>query len=258
VSSEAASSFPVATVTEQPLHLDIGSELRKIRESKKLSLRSVATSVGVSASLLSQVETGKTQPSVSTLYALVNHLGVSLDGLMVRHLPSETDPVIPKSPSTHSGSNGSNGSTSVVQRAPENPVIEMENGVTWERLADGDSDVADPLIVTYAPGAASSVEDKFMRHSALEYGCIIEGELTLKIDFEEYVLSPGDSFCFDANRPHMYKNNSSMHARGIWFVIGRREMAYKTLSDLGLEDLVANRQVKSAVDVLEVMKAQKT
>lgn len=36
----------------------------------------------VSASLLSQVETGKTQPSVSTLYALVNHLGDLLDALM--------------------------------------------------------------------------------------------------------------------------------------------------------------------------------
>jgi transcriptional regulator with XRE-family HTH domain len=258
VSSEATSSFPVATVTEQPLHLDIGSELRKIRESKKLSLRSVATAVGVSPSLLSQVETGKTQPSVSTLYALVNHLGVSLDGLMGQHRPSATEAVVSKTSSSRAGSNGSASPSSVVQRALENPVIEMENGVSWERLADGGSDVADPLIVTYAPGAASSVEDKLMRHSALEYGCIIEGELTLKIDFEEYVLAPGDSFCFDANRPHMYKNNSSMPARGIWFVIGRREMAYKTLSDLGLEDLVADRQVKSAVDVLEVMKAQKS
>ena len=64
------------------MQFDVGSELRRVRESKKLSLRAVASSVGVSASLLSQVETGKTQPSVSTLYALVNHLGISLDGLM--------------------------------------------------------------------------------------------------------------------------------------------------------------------------------
>jgi len=258
VSSEATPGFPADTVAGHAVHLDLGTELRRIREAKKLSLRSVATSVGVSASLLSQVETGKTQPSVSTLYALVNHLGVSLDGLMGQHRPSISDHVTPKKPSSHGGSNGSNGSTSVVQRAPENPVIEMENGVTWERLADGGSDVADPLIVTYAPGAASSLDDKLMRHSALEYGCIVEGELMLKIDFEEYVLTPGDSFCFDANRPHMYKNHSAMPARGIWFVIGRREMAFKTLADLGLEDLVDQRRVKSAVDVLEVMKAQKT
>jgi transcriptional regulator with XRE-family HTH domain len=253
VSSEATESFPVPTAMEPNLHLDLGSELRRIREGKKLSLRSVATSVGVSASLLSQVETGKTQPSVSTLYSLVNHLGISLDGLMGQHRPSVQNkaPQAPPNPGT------SFSATHAVQRAADNPVIEMENGVTWERLADGGSDVADPLIVTYAPGASSSVEGKMMRHAALEYGCIFEGSLTLKIDFEEHVLGPGDSFCFDANRPHMYVNASDKPARGIWFVIGRREMAYKTLSDLGLEELVADRQIKSAIDVLEVMNARR-
>ena len=55
---------------------DIGARLRGARMQRGLSLRSVAQALGVSASLISQVETGKTQPSVSTLYALVNHLGV--------------------------------------------------------------------------------------------------------------------------------------------------------------------------------------
>lgn len=243
------------TTKESPVHLDLGSELRRIRKSQKLSLRSLATAVGVSPSLLSQVETGKTQPSVSTLYALVNHLGISLDGLMGQHRPSATDqtPTQTQGPSNASNFAGGGSSNGVVQRAADNPMIEMENGVTWERLADGGSDVADPLIVTYAPGASSSVDGKHMRHSALEYGAIIEGQLILKIDFDEYVLNPGDSFCFDANRPHMYVNNSTRPARGMWFVIGRREMAYKTLSDLGIENL-DDREIRTAVDVLEAMK----
>ena len=256
VSGEASIGLSAAGAKERTVHLDLGAELRRIRESKKLSLRSVANAVGVSASLLSQVETGKTQPSVSTLYALVNHLGISLDGLMGQHRPTATDARRAEAVDTARQSPTS-ASDAVVQRAADNPEIEMENGVTWERLADGGSDVADPLVVTYAPGAASSVEDKLMRHSALEYGCLIEGELTLKIDFDEYVLRPGDSFCFDANRPHMYQNNSARPARGIWFVIGRREMAYKTLADLGLDEMVSDRQIKSAVDVLDVMKAQR-
>ena len=164
--------------------------------------------------MLSQVETGKTQPSVSTLYALVNHLGVSLDGLMGQHRPSLTVAQTPE--------RGTGASDAVVQRSSDMPTIEMENGVVWERLADGGSNVADPLIVTYSPGGSSSVEGKLMRHTALEYGVLIEGELTLKIDFEEYTLLPGDSFCFDANRPHLYQNNSTRTAKGIWFVIGRR------------------------------------
>lgn len=227
--------------------LDLGSELRRVRESKKLSLRNVATAVGVSASLLSQVETGKTQPSVSTLYALVNHLGISLDGLMGTGEPTVVDaaPNAPTNPGT---------SNSVVQRGADNPLIEMENGVTWERLADGNTHIADPLIVTYAPGGSSSVEGKMMRHSALEYGCILEGTLTLRIDFETYELNPGDSFCFDSSRPHLYHNASDRPARGIWFVIGRRDMGYQSLADLGLDDQASPRTISSAVDVLTAMR----
>jgi transcriptional regulator with XRE-family HTH domain len=236
------------------MQFDVGSELRRVRESKKLSLRAVASSVGVSASLLSQVETGKTQPSVSTLYALVNHLGISLDGLMgtsrsaspALGLASAVSPVDP---------DNDRRSDSVVQRREDNPVIEMENGVTWERLAVGDSAVADPLIVTYAPSASSSVEGKMMRHAALEYGVLLEGRLSLRIDFETYDLEPGDSFCFDASRPHLYINTGDVPARGIWFVIGRREMAYQSLSDLGHDDTGEVRPPASAVEVLQAMKA---
>lgn len=237
------------------MQFDVGSELRRVRESKKLSLRAVASAVGVSASLLSQVETGKTQPSVSTLYALVNHLGISLDRILG---PSAAHPApislgLASAPADRDPSRRSD---SIVQRREDNPVIEMENGVTWERLAVGDSAVADPIIVTYAPRASSSVEGKMMRHAALEYGVLLEGRLTLKVDFDSYVLEPGDSFCFDSNRPHLYLNESDVPARGIWFVIGRRDMAYQSLADLGHSDEPADpRSPASAVEVLQAMKA---
>ena len=239
------------------MQFDVGAELRRVRESRKLSLRAVATAGGVSASLLSQVETGKTQPSVSTLYALVNYLGISLDGLMGHNRVDSSPLGLDTSAGAHSGGDPRH-SDSVVQRREDNPVIEMENGVTWERLAVGDSSVADPLIVTYAPAGSSSVEGKMMRHAALEYGVLLEGRLTLRIDFETYELAPGDSFCFDANRPHLYTNQTDAPARGIWFVIGRREMAYQTLADLGHGDEDAGaRSITSAVDVLREMKAMR-
>lgn len=239
-----------------PMQFDLGTELRRVRESKKLSLRAVASAVGVSASLLSQVETGKTQPSVSTLYALVNHLGISLDALMGTNRVMTS----PLGGSVSSVGNASEPSAdrrsdSVVQRREDNPVIEMENGVTWERLSVGDSAIADPLIVTYAPSASSSVEGKLMRHAALEYGVLLEGRLTLRIDFDSYDLEPGDSFCFDANRPHLYINSGDVPARGIWFVIGRREMSYQSLADLGHEHDAQVRPPASAVEVLQAMKA---
>ena len=238
------------------MQLDVGSELRRVREARKLSLRAVAASVGVSASMLSQVETGKTQPSVSTLYALVNHLGISLDGLMgtasvgALTLGLGTDGGVEEPDVVRV-------SDSVVQRRADNPIIEMENGVTWERMAVGSTNIADPLIVTYPPKGSSSSEGKMTRHAALEYGVILEGQLTLRIDFETYDLYPGDSFCFDANRPHLYINSSDESARGIWFVIGRREMGYQNLADLGHEHPGHERTISSAVDVLVAMQAMR-
>lgn len=232
------------------MHLAIGEELRRVRLSRKMSLRNVASAVGVSASLLSQVETGKTQPSVSTLYALVNFLGVSLDGLM-KGIVEPTDQK-PEQAAEVSR-------PGVVQRRSENLLIEMENGVVWERLSDGGRDDADPLMVTYEPGSSSSVEGKMMRHDAIEYGLIIEGTLTLRIEDEVYEIYPGDSFCFDANRVHMFENNSAKAARGIWFVMGNKHSHTEDLSSLGpAKPISTPSNAKSAVDVLNAMGSAKT
>src|SRR5260370_38121048 len=60
---------------------DVGPNLRAHREQRQLSLRELARRLNLSPSALSQIETGKSRPSVSTLYAIVSELGISLDEL---------------------------------------------------------------------------------------------------------------------------------------------------------------------------------
>lgn len=191
----------------------LGARLREARLHRKLSLRSVAQALGVSASLISQVEIGKTQPSVSTLFALANHLGVSLDEIL--GIPARRTFDAGVSPEALP-------IAADVQRAEDNAVIEMENGVRWERLASGPGGPADALLVTYQPGAGSSIEGKLMRHSGIEYAYLMEGRLTVHLEFERYEMRAGDSLHFDSVRPHMYANHGSVPARGVWFVVGRR------------------------------------
>ena len=57
----------------------LGAHLRRERGRLGLSLRELARRLDVSPSLVSQIETGKIQPSVRTLYAIVSELGVSFD-----------------------------------------------------------------------------------------------------------------------------------------------------------------------------------
>jgi transcriptional regulator with XRE-family HTH domain len=222
----------------------VGARLREARTLRRLSLRSLAQSLGVSASLISQVETGKTQPSVSTLYAMANHLGLSLDELLggtsegerASAQPGRPDPALPN-----------------VQLASENSVLEMENGVRWERLAAQPGGPADAILVTYQPGASSSVEGKLMRHSGMEYAYILEGQLTLQLEFDVHVLSAGDSLQFDSIRPHLYTNQGETVAKGVWFVVGRREQNGTLPAAPGASAAPDSSQLGSAVDVLRVM-----
>ncbi|MFF2082885.1 helix-turn-helix domain-containing protein [Nocardia sp. NPDC058176] len=230
----------------------IGPALKQARLDRGSSLRGLAAAAGISASQLSQIENNKSQPSVSTLYALVNHLEVSLDDLLgLRYGRAEPT----AEPAGHAGTSRSTG---VVQRAADNPVIEMANGVRWEKLAvDPDAGV-DALLVTYEPGAASSVDRMPMRHSGTEYAYLFTGELTLLLDFDRYTIGAGDSLCFDSTRPHMYVNQSGEQARGVWFVAGRHESGPTrawVAAQLGETDTESPLRVTNAVDALDLLGA---
>src|SRR5438105_1361458 len=70
---------PRAAARDYP---DIGGRLRAARRGRRLSLRELAKRLDVSPSLISQIETGRAQPSVSTLYSIAAELNVSLDELL--------------------------------------------------------------------------------------------------------------------------------------------------------------------------------
>ena len=59
----------------------IGARLRAERRRRDVSVRGLAREIGVSASLISQIETEKSSPSVSTLYAITTALGISIEDL---------------------------------------------------------------------------------------------------------------------------------------------------------------------------------
>jgi len=94
-----------------------------------------------------------------------------------------------------------------------------------------------------------------MRHSGVEYGYVIEGELTLKLDFDVFTLRAGDSVCFNSARPHLYVNQTGNVTRGLWVVVGGHDNA--AASDLLAEHavpLAGERSMRTAVDVLAAMR----
>src|SRR5918996_754277 len=67
----------------------VGSRLRAERERLGIGLRELARRVGVSPSLVSQIELDRVNPSVGTLYALVTELGMTMSDVFGDARPGE-------------------------------------------------------------------------------------------------------------------------------------------------------------------------
>ncbi len=290
---------PVSAQPDPP----IGQRIREERLRRGYNLRTLARAVNVSASHISQIETGKCRPSVSTLYAITTMLGVSIDdifegpgdselalaasgpargpaggsragagrelgrdgdGLAIgagigageeeHHSEPEADDqagvlaasvvAVPEQvPQPGSGQVvfgqgglgqgglGQGAAAALVALASEHarrvgPVVgpgeretlELDSGVTWERLGHVPGLHVDFLLITYAPGGSSSSTAQLMRHPGTEYGYLISGELVITLGFSEYKIVPGDAICFSSSTPHRYRNEGLDEAVGVWFV----------------------------------------
>lgn len=200
--------------------------IRNARMKAGLSLRELGSRAGVSASLLSQIETGRARPSVTTLYALVGELGLSLDELVASENGRATTVSLDPHLAALATAAVTTGESPV--RGPEaRPVLEMESGVVWEQLAQFGAPGTDAILVTYPPGSSSSTSGRLSTHTGYEIAYLISGTLELQLEFETYTVRAGDSIAFDSSRVHVYRNPGTEPARGVWFVIGRENSDVK-------------------------------
>ncbi|MFG1932589.1 helix-turn-helix domain-containing protein [Mycobacterium sp. NPDC048908] len=215
----------------------LGRRLKAIRQQAGVSLRELARQADVSPSLVSQIENGKSQPSVATLYAFSRLLNVSVDELFEDE--STAAPVgAARNRSTSNGSKVHNGSdgrrdpvhawrpteyanrVSVVHPSHRSSLT-MAEGVVWERLAATPEHGVNFMKITYAPGASSSDGDHLSIHDGYEYGFVVAGEIEVTVGGEVFLLRQGESLGFDSSIPHVLRNPGPEPFEGIWFVHGR-------------------------------------
>ena len=219
-----------ATVDRAILHDDLGHRLRVARERKNIGLRELARRLGVSASLISQIETGKSEPSINTLFAIVSELELSVNEIVFepKHDPPPAEPM---STSDRDGSSprraeapgpANDAADSPVQRGTNRTSISLESGVGWERLTAQPDHNVDFLLLRYPPGSESTPPHSLMRHNGTEYGYILSGRLQVTIGFETYEIGPGDSIAFDCTQPHRFATVGDETVEAVWFVLGRR------------------------------------
>lgn len=204
-----------------------------------MSLRDLASKAEVSASMLSQIETGKVFPSVRSLYTIATALEVSVDyffpdqdgsrdSVPLNGSGESSRQTLTASEMRDAQLNGVQTNQDVttekqlpapVVHASARPVIELNGGVTWARLTALAERGAEFLEITYAPGAMSGIN--MSHHEGREFGLILEGQLVVELGFETYTLNKGDSIIFESTVPHRLMNRSDQAMRAVWVVLNQ-------------------------------------
>jgi transcriptional regulator with XRE-family HTH domain len=195
----------------------VAARLRAHRERVGTSARALARKVGVSPSLVSQIENGRANPSVATLYAIVSALDISLDELFADSEPNHGTPA----PAAEWRDAEERIEQGMVLRRERRPSVSLAGGVHWERLTPVADAEVDFLYVTYDVGGASCPADALMRHNGREYGLVLAGRLGAQVGFHTYELDPGDSIILPSTTPHRFWTIGDEPTTVVWTVVGR-------------------------------------
>lgn len=163
----------------------IGERLKTLRTERGLSLRDLAKDMGVSPTLLSQIERGVTEPSLTTLRRLSVVFGESMAALF-------TDPQAP--------------SVWISRPGERMRLMGPKGGVTYERLTRGNGQL-EVLRALFEPGQFSVSEP--VTHPSTESLYVVRGELTAEIGGQSHLVRTEESLTFEATAPHRYVNRGS-------------------------------------------------
>ncbi|WP_111734095.1 helix-turn-helix domain-containing protein [Roseovarius amoyensis] len=174
----------------------IGRKLRRLRRARDLTLSAVALEAGCSESMISKIETGRVMPSLTIMRGLTAALGVNVTAMF-----EDGDP------------------QSIVSKRGSRPrlshdTLRVGDGIILESLiAQSNETSLQANIHIVLPGGAS---DGTIAHLGEEVGYVLEGELELTVGSESFLLAPGDSFHFNSNLSHGYRNMGDAVARILW------------------------------------------
>jgi transcriptional regulator with XRE-family HTH domain len=192
----------------------IGPRVRRLRAQRGLSLRSLATTLGISASALSQIETGRTRPSIKRVHQITTVLDVPLSALFAPQ--TDLPPTERTAPEENLTTAVGYDDSVCVQRAAEAPNIGLDNGIRWDRVSPREADGLAFLHLVFEPGAGYS---EYLQHNGREIVYLLEGSLTFHIGFATHEIGAGDSFMFPSTTPHRVENPHQDRARACWLVL---------------------------------------
>ncbi len=174
----------------------IGAQIRQYRKEQSLTLVELAESCNISASFLSQIEREQANPSVTTLYAITDVLGVSMASFFTA---PETDN------SMESQTSSRLQESAEIIRATQRKVIIYPGSEIRNELLVPDLRRAIQMMWIVMPPGTDSGNTPFT-HDGEECGVILQGQIKTWVGSESFILGPGDAIYHASTLPHRSEN----------------------------------------------------
>jgi len=175
----------------------LGKRIKQVRKEKKMTLRVLSKKINVSASFLSQIETGKAAPSVATLKSIADTLQTTIGALI--------------------GEKSKSGRYLINRKTERDFVKKIGNGIKICVLTSHDPyKLMEPLLTVLDKGA--NFGDVAYKHYGQEFGFVLKGSLEVTINEKKYILKEGDTIYFNSNEPHSFRNNNKGTTEMLWVV----------------------------------------
>jgi transcriptional regulator with XRE-family HTH domain len=180
---------------------EIGKRIKKVREEQHLTLKNVEAKAGISATHISEIERGKTSPTIGALIRIAEAL--SRDPAYFIE-DAELDDV-----------------SFVAFEDRERCELGRCEGITEKLTKSIPSGKINARLITLSPSRSEGAA--LHAHGGDEAALVLQGKVRFKVDAKDYELAEGDSIYFLASQDHGYVNASEAeNAKMIWFASERK------------------------------------
>jgi transcriptional regulator with XRE-family HTH domain len=191
-----------ADIPDGNLGAVVGTNLRRLRRQRGLSLESLAKISGVSRAMLSQIEIGQSVPSINVVFKVARAFGVPFSALLASAAARRVHLMPARTAKTLRSASGEFSSRALF------PFSTKRRAEFYElRLLAGGVEYAD----AHAPGTVENL-------------IVVRGEVEITISSGQYLVPAGDALVFQADEPHKYRNLANEEAL-IYLVMTYQESA---------------------------------
>ncbi len=172
---------------------NLGERIRSLRLENDLTQEELANRSELSKGFISQLENNLTVPSISTLEDILEVLGSSLSEFFNNPLSDEKV-------------------TFTSDEYFEKDDLDLKHKIEW-LVPNSLKYEMEPIMITLDAGGKSEFDEP---HAGEEFGYVIEGEITLRLNNKKYKVRKGESFYYQASKSHQIENNTNKKASVLW------------------------------------------